>query len=301
MSSAAGSFLTPETIEREVERQRTFAIISHPDAGKTTLTEKILLYAGAIELAGAVRGRKTAARRRPPTGWTIERERGISITSTALEFELLGCHVTLLDTPGHKDFSEDTYRTLLAVDSVVMVIDAAKGIEPQTRKLFEVCRQRQPADADVRQQDGSAEPRSARAARRNRKRAGRRRRADELADRRRRSLPRRLRPAQSRSDASTSASAANGAASGARPRKWPIAGDPALVEMLGDDAARGLLEAVELLADGRHRVRFRGLPRRAADGGLLRQRDLQLRSRAVPARHSPIWRRLRRRGPAIAA
>ncbi|MEZ5288941.1 MAG: peptide chain release factor 3 [Vicinamibacterales bacterium] len=130
-----------DAIAREVARRRTFAIISHPDAGKTTLTEKTLLYAGAIELAGAVRGKK--AQRHAVSDWMdIERERGISITSAALEFELSGRRVTLLDTPGHRDFSEDTYRTLLAVDSVVMVIDAAKGIETQTRKLFEVARQR---------------------------------------------------------------------------------------------------------------------------------------------------------------
>ena len=132
---------TSELVTREVARRRTFAIISHPDAGKTTLTEKTLLYAGAIELAGAVRGKK--AQRHAVSDWMdIERERGISITSAALEFELSGRLVTLLDTPGHRDFSEDTYRTLLAVDSVVMVIDAAKGIESQTRKLFEVARQR---------------------------------------------------------------------------------------------------------------------------------------------------------------
>jgi peptide chain release factor 3 len=130
-----------EAIAREVAKRRTFAIISHPDAGKTTLTEKTLLYAGAIELAGAVRGKKT--QRHAVSDWMeIERERGISITSAALEFDLFDRHVTLLDTPGHRDFSEDTYRTLLAVDSVVMVIDAAKGIESQTRKLFEVARQR---------------------------------------------------------------------------------------------------------------------------------------------------------------
>jgi peptide chain release factor 3 len=132
---------TSETIAREVARRRTFAIISHPDAGKTTLTEKTLLYAGAIELAGAVRGKKT--QRHAVSDWMeIERERGISITSAALEFDLFDHRVTLLDTPGHRDFSEDTYRTLLAVDSVVMVIDASKGIESQTRKLFEVARQR---------------------------------------------------------------------------------------------------------------------------------------------------------------
>ena len=126
-------------LEREVARRRTFAIISHPDAGKTTLTEKLLLYAGAIELAGAVRGRK--ARKHATSDWmALEQERGISITAAALEFELEGRRMALLDTPGHKDFSEDTYRALIAADSVVMVIDAANGVEEQTRKLFEVCR-----------------------------------------------------------------------------------------------------------------------------------------------------------------
>jgi peptide chain release factor 3 len=130
-----------DALAREVARRRTFAIISHPDAGKTTLTEKLLLYAGAIELAGAVRGRKS--QRHAVSDWMeMEQQRGISISAAALEFELDGHHVTLLDTPGHQDFSEDTYRTLLAVDSVVMVLDAAKGVEPQTRKLFEVCRTR---------------------------------------------------------------------------------------------------------------------------------------------------------------
>ena len=130
---------TPDALAREVARRRTFAIISHPDAGKTTLTEKLLLYAGAIELAGAVRGSRS--QRKAASDWMeIEQQRGISISTAALEFELEGCHVTLLDTPGHQDFSEDTYRTLLAVDSVVMVLDAAKGVEPQTLKLFEVCK-----------------------------------------------------------------------------------------------------------------------------------------------------------------
>jgi peptide chain release factor 3 len=129
------------TLRAEIARRRTFAIISHPDAGKTTLTEKLLLYAGAIELAGAVRGRKT--QRHVVSDWMdIERERGISVTSAALDFDLRGCRITLLDTPGHQDFSEDTYRTLFAVDSVIMVLDAAKGIEAQTRKLFDVCRLR---------------------------------------------------------------------------------------------------------------------------------------------------------------
>jgi peptide chain release factor 3 len=128
-------------LEREIARRRTFAIISHPDAGKTTLTEKLLLYGGAIETAGAVRSRK--AGRRATSDWmAMEQTRGISITSTALQFEYDGHCLNLLDTPGHEDFSEDTYRTLHATDSAVMVLDSAKGIEPQTRKLFHVCRTR---------------------------------------------------------------------------------------------------------------------------------------------------------------
>jgi peptide chain release factor 3 len=129
-------------VAREAARRRTFAIIAHPDAGKTTLTEKLLLYGGAIEIAGMVRGRK--GQRHAASDWMeIERTRGISVTSSALQFEYAGCCVNLLDTPGHEDFSEDTYRTLMAVDCAVMVLDAAKGVETQTRRLFEVCRLRQ--------------------------------------------------------------------------------------------------------------------------------------------------------------
>ncbi len=125
----------------EAARRRTFAIISHPDAGKTTLTEKLLLYAGAVELAGAVRSGKNG--RHATADWlAIERERGITVTSTALQFDHRGCRFNLLDTPGHQDFSEDTYRTLLAADGAVMVVDAARGIQQQTLKLFEVCRRR---------------------------------------------------------------------------------------------------------------------------------------------------------------
>jgi peptide chain release factor 3 len=128
-------------LEREVARRRTFAIISHPDAGKTTLTEKLLLFGGAIQLAGAVKAR--GEMRRARSDWMkVERERGISVTSAVMSFEHDGTAFNLLDTPGHEDFSEDTYRTLTAVDSAVMVLDAAKGIETQTRKLFEVCRMR---------------------------------------------------------------------------------------------------------------------------------------------------------------
>jgi peptide chain release factor 3 len=124
-----------------VASRRTFAIISHPDAGKTTLTEKLLLFGGAIQLAGAVKARGDARRAR--SDWmNVERERGISVTASVMTFDYDGCTFNLLDTPGHEDFSEDTYRTLTAVDSAVMVIDAAKGIEAQTRKLFEVCRLR---------------------------------------------------------------------------------------------------------------------------------------------------------------
>jgi peptide chain release factor 3 len=125
----------------EVERRRTFAIISHPDAGKTTLTEKLLLFGGAIQLAGQVKAKRD--RRSTRSDWmAIERERGISVVTSVMTFEHAGCVFNLLDTPGHEDFSEDTYRTLSAVDSAVMVIDAAKGIEARTRKLFEVCRLR---------------------------------------------------------------------------------------------------------------------------------------------------------------
>jgi peptide chain release factor 3 len=124
-----------------VAKRRTFAIIAHPDAGKTTLTEKLLLFGGAIQLAGAVKAR--GDRRRARSDWMkVERERGISVTTSVMTFDYAGCTFNLLDTPGHEDFSEDTYRTLTAVDSAVMVIDCAKGIESQTRKLFEVCRLR---------------------------------------------------------------------------------------------------------------------------------------------------------------
>ncbi len=129
------------TLETEIARRRTFAIISHPDAGKTTLTERLLRTGGAIQLAGNVRAK--GERRRTRSDWMgIERDRGISVVTSVMTFEHAGCVFNLLDTPGHEDFSEDTYRTLTAVDSAVMVIDAAKGIEARTRKLFEICRLR---------------------------------------------------------------------------------------------------------------------------------------------------------------
>lgn len=125
----------------EVKNRRTFAIISHPDAGKTTLTEKLLLYGGAIHLAGSVKSRKT--QKHAVSDWMeIEKQRGISVTSSVLQFDYDGCHINILDTPGHQDFSEDTYRTLMAADSAVMLIDIAKGVEEQTKKLFAVCKER---------------------------------------------------------------------------------------------------------------------------------------------------------------
>ena len=128
-------------LAERINQRRTFAIISHPDAGKTTLTEKLLLYGNAIHLAGSVRARRDG--RNATSDWmAMERERGISITSTVLQFPYKDNIVNLLDTPGHQDFSEDTYRVLTAVDSAVMVLDAARGVEAQTRKLFEVCSQR---------------------------------------------------------------------------------------------------------------------------------------------------------------
>ena len=130
-----------ELLEK-IEKRRTFAIISHPDAGKTTLTEKLLLYGGAIHLAGTVKARKS--NRHAVSDWMeIEKQRGISVTSSVLQFDYDGYRVNILDTPGHQDFSEDTYRTLMAADSAVMLIDCAKGVEPQTKKLFWVCHRRQ--------------------------------------------------------------------------------------------------------------------------------------------------------------
>ena len=130
-----------DMLHQQVEKRRTFAIISHPDAGKTTLTEKLLLYGGAIRSAGSVKARKTD--KHATSDWMdIEKQRGISVTSSAMQFEFDGYHINILDTPGHQDFSEDTYRVLVAADAAVMLIDAAKGVEAQTIKLFKVCRMR---------------------------------------------------------------------------------------------------------------------------------------------------------------
>src|SRR5690554_6926382 len=129
------------TIAKEVAKRRTFAIISHPDAGKTTLTEKLLLFAGAIQIAGSVKSRKSD--RHASSDWMdIEKQRGISVASSVMQMEYRDCVINLLDTPGHQDFSEDTYRVLTAVDAALMVIDAGNGVEPQTIRLLQVCRAR---------------------------------------------------------------------------------------------------------------------------------------------------------------
>ena len=134
-------FGTNREQRQEIAQRRTFGIISHPDAGKTTLTEKLLLFGGAIQLAGAVKARK--AGRHATSDWmAIEKERGISVTTSVMKFHYGAYEINLLDTPGHQDFSEDTYRVLTAVDSALMVIDSGKGVEPQTEKLMEVCRMR---------------------------------------------------------------------------------------------------------------------------------------------------------------
>ena len=186
-----------DDIAASVSRRRTFAIISHPDAGKTTLTEKLLLFGGAIQLPARSRPRRN--RRQTRSDWMeIERQRGISVTSSVMTFEYGGGVFNLLDTPGHEDFSEDTYRTLTAVDSAVMVIDAAKGIEAQTQKLFEVCRLRDiPIITFINKIDREGrEP--VRTAGRNRQDAGAGHRADELADRHAAAVSRQLRSAQNR-------------------------------------------------------------------------------------------------------
>ena len=182
-------------LTEEISRRRTFAIISHPDAGKTTLTEKFLLYGGAIAQAGAVKGKKNS--RAATSDWMeIEKQRGISVTSSVMQFQYDGFCINILDTPGHQDFSEDTYRTLMAADSAVMVIDGAKGVEPQTRKLFKVCAMRHiPIFTFINKMDREAKDpfdllRRAGAG------AGHRDLRHELAHRLRQGVPGRLRPGE---------------------------------------------------------------------------------------------------------
>ena len=189
----AGSALNSSDLVRDVAQRRTFAIISHPDAGKTTLTEKLLLYGGAIQMAGTVKARKSS--RHATSDWMeVEKQRGISVTSSVMQFDYAGHTINLLDTPGHEDFSEDTYRVLTAVDAAVMVIDAAKGVEAQTIKLLEVCRLRatpiitfvNKMDREVREPFALLEEIESV--------LGDRLRAGELADRHGQELSRRVRP-----------------------------------------------------------------------------------------------------------
>ena len=252
-------------------RRRTFAIISHPDAGKTTLTEKLLLFGGAIQLAGEVKAQ--AQPRRTRSDWMeIERERGISVVTSVMTFEYGGCVFNLLDTPGHEDFSEDTYRTLTAVDSAVMVIDAAKGIEARTRKLFEVCRLRDiPIITFINKIDREA------------------RDPFELLDEIEKTLALDTAPVtwpigRGRSFAGTYDLARNaraparcrrGADAGQRP------GDPAVEALLPDERREAWREEIELAQRRLPPVRPRGLPRGAPDAGVLRQRAARISASAT--------------------
>ena len=190
MSSTPAAEASPASLKSpliQAARRRTFAIISHPDAGKTTLTEHLLLAGGAIRAAGAVRARGEARRTR--SDWMkIEKERGISVSASVMTFEHDGLLFNLLDTPGHEDFSEDTYRTLTAADAAIMVLDAAKGIEPQTLKLFEVLPPARHPDHHLHQQDGPRGAGPVRPAGRDRLQAGARSRAALLARRLRQSV-----------------------------------------------------------------------------------------------------------------
>ena len=227
---------------RNVRKRRTFAIISHPDAGKTTLTEKLLLFGGAIQMAGAVKGRK--ATRHATSDWMrLEQERGISVTSSVMQFPYAGAIVNLLDTPGHEDFSEDTYRTLTAVDSALMVIDAAKGVEARTIKLMEVCRLRAtPIMSFINKLDRDGRP-PIDSARRYRVGARHRVRASHLADRHGPRVPRCIRSrrrlrvplSESRRHRMPDVRRVEGLAA------------PELAAAIGDDAVRALREEVELV------------------------------------------------------
>ena len=240
LSMRAPSF--PPDLVRDVARRRTFAIISHPDAGKTTLTEKLLLFGGAIQLAGTVKARKSA--RHATSDWMeVEKQRGISVTSSVMQFDYAGHTINLLDTPGHEDFSEDTYRVLTAVDAAVMVIDAAKGVEAQTIKLLEVCRLRDTPiitfvnkmDREVREPLALLEEIESV--------LGDRLRADHLADRHGQGVSRRVRPA-----ATTGCCASRRARSGVSDDTELIEGldNPRLDELFPDEMA-AVRHDVELL------------------------------------------------------
>ena len=270
---ASSQIVTPQepsadgALGRAALERRTFAIISHPDAGKTTLTETLLQAAGAIHEAGEVRARGN--RRRAQSDWMkIEQQRGISVTSSVMTFQRRHILFNLLDTPGHQDFSEDTYRTLTAVDCAIMVIDAAKGIEAQTRKLFEVCRLRNiPIITFINKVDREGlSPFDASG--RDRRQASARRVAAELADRDRRPVPRPLRPPARR-------------AAGCRSTRGPVAGpsracagidDPALAHALPAGSSREPAREWRARRGLLPRLRPAGVPERRPHAGIFRKR-----------------------------
>ena len=267
----------------EAARRRTFAIISHPDAGKTTLTEKFLLYGGALTSeAGSVKAR--SGRRSATSDWmALEQQRGISITSTVLQFPYHDHVVNLLDTPGHRDFSEDTYRVLAAADAAVMVLDAAKGIEPQTLKLFDVCRQRGLPLLTLHQQVGPARPRAARPARRDRE-----------ADRAR---PRRRSPGRWASPATSAASSTGAAASSSASPGWPGGATEAPEELVDADRAAteegaawtAAADDIELLDGTVADLDPKAFLAGEADPGVLRLGADQLRRAQAARRRRSSW------------
>ena len=270
-------------VRDEAARRRTFAVISHPDAGKSTLTEALALHASAINTAGAVHGK--AGRRGVTSDWmAMEQDRGISITSAVLQFDYDDHVLNLLDTPGHADFSEDTYRVLEAVDCAIMLLDSAKGLEPQTLKLFDVCRSRHVPGRDVREQVGPARAGAARAARRDR--AADRAAADagELAGRDRRRLPRADRAGDRRvhrlhADAGRRRARARG--SSCRPTEAPRRKAPTY------EAPPEELALLDEIGAG---VDMTDVPRRAVVAGAVRRGAAELRRAAAARRACASWR-----------
>ena len=265
-------------LTEEISRRRTFAIISHPDAGKTTLTEKFLLYGGAIAQAGVVKGKKNS--RAATSDWMeIEKQRGISVTSSVMQFQYDGFCINILDTPGHQDFSEDTYRTLMAADSAVMVIDGAKGVEPQTRKLFKVCAMRHiPIFTFVNKMDREAKD-PFDLLRRGGTGAGHRDLRHELAHRLRQGFSGRLRPGEGRSCCSSPAVSGK-----KRADKLEIdLDDPQVAELLDQRGrARGSSSTMSSFWAPDGNLIMEAVRRRAAVPCVLRLRADQLRRGAVP-------------------
>ena len=264
-------------VATEAARRRTFAIISHPDAGKTTLTEKLLLFGGAIQMAGSVKGRKAA--RHATSDWmALEKERGISVTSSVMQFPYEGRIVNLLDTPGHADFSEDTYRMLTAVDSALMVIDVRQGRRGAHHQADGGLPPARHADHDLHQQARPRRPRPDRPARRSRERARHPVRAGDLADRHG------LAPEGRRTTWSAArCTCTNRAATSRRQDSTIFASldDPALAERLGDALLAELRDELELVQGASHPFDLDAYLRRQADAGVLRLGGQQLRRAAA--------------------